>query len=124
MKTSLRQLQALPGALRQARATSLRTQTTWRKQVSIVWCAVLLATNTLLCGCAAVGTRVLVGWSDDGFGKPYCATLADVSATPTAFKKDPAAVFYAVPLALIDLPFSVAVDTVCLPVDAGYLCKK
>ena len=125
MKTYMRQLQVLPGTLRQVRVPWGSVRRGWRKQVLIVSLAVILGVSSLLCGCAAMCTRTNIGaWSGNGMeGTPYRATLADFSAIPKALFKEREQASL-VPFVFVDLPFSVAVDTACLPVDLAELRKK
>ncbi len=66
----------------------------------------------LLCsGCATPLTRSKEAWGKDMKGVPYRATLVDVHMIACGW-------------GLIDLPFSLAMDTLLLPVDLVELATK
>lgn len=62
-----------------------------------------------LCGCAAINTR-----ETDGAGRPYIGVRSDAYAVSHPAQA-PRPLW--VPFMALDIPFSFAVDTICLPYD-------
>lgn len=70
---------------------------------------ILFLLPVALCGCAAINAR-----ETDGAGRPYIGVCSDAYAVAHP-SQAPRPLSW--PFAILDLPFSFGVDTICLPYD-------